>query len=61
MGKFCQCLTELSASDTIMAGYYSLFLFISLFCEGGVRWTGGGGGGWGGGGGDSENIITQFN
>ena len=25
MGKFQQCLTELSACDTIMAGYYSLF------------------------------------
>ena len=22
MGKFCQCLTELSAFDTIMVGYY---------------------------------------
>ena len=30
MGKFRQCLTELSARDMIMAGYYSLtFLFIS--------------------------------
>ena len=30
MGKFRQCLTELSARDTIMAGYYSLrFLFQS--------------------------------
>ena len=29
MGKFHQCLTELSACDTIMAGYYSLtFLFL---------------------------------
>ena len=29
MSKFCQCLTELSAHDTIMAGFYSLtFLFI---------------------------------
>ena len=29
MGKVCHCLTELSAHDTIMAGYYSLtFLFI---------------------------------
>ena len=28
MGKFRQCLTELSAHDTIIAGYYSLiFLF----------------------------------
>ena len=28
MGKFRQCLTELSACDTIMAGYCSLmFLF----------------------------------
>ena len=24
MGKFHQCLTELSACETIMAGYYSL-------------------------------------
>ena len=32
MGKFRQCLTELSAHDTIMAGYYSLtFLFIYIF------------------------------
>ena len=23
-GKFCQCLTELSARDTMIAGYYSL-------------------------------------
>ena len=29
LGKFHQCLTELSAGDTIMTGYYSLtFLFI---------------------------------
>ena len=28
MGKFLQCLTELSTHDTIMAGYYNLmFLF----------------------------------
>ena len=28
-GKFCQCLTDLSACKTIMAGYYSLtFLFL---------------------------------
>ena len=31
MGKFHQCLTDLSARDTIMAGYYSLkFLFEEL-------------------------------
>ena len=30
MGKLRQCLTELSARDTIMAGYYSLtFLLLS--------------------------------
>ena len=29
MGKFRQCLTELSAHDMIIAGYYSLmFLFV---------------------------------
>ena len=29
MGNIRQCLTELSAHDTIMAGYYSLtFLFL---------------------------------
>ena len=27
MGKFRQCLTELSARDTIMAGYSSLTFF----------------------------------
>ena len=35
MGKFHQCLTELSAYDTIMAGYYSLtflFYFFFFFC-----------------------------
>ena len=41
MGKFRQCLTELSARDAIMAGYYSLtfffffsffFFFFSYFC-----------------------------
>ena len=33
MGKFDQCLTELSARDRIMAGYYSLtiFLFRKIF------------------------------
>ena len=32
MGKFRQCLTELSACNTIMAGYNSLtFLFIDRF------------------------------
>ena len=32
MGKFCQCLTELSVHNTIMAGYYSLtFLFSDRF------------------------------
>ena len=31
MGKFCQCLTESSALNTIMVGYYSLtFLFIKV-------------------------------
>ena len=31
MGKFRQCLTELSASDTIMTGYFSLtFLLLSV-------------------------------
>ena len=30
MGKFSQCLTELSAYDTIMAGYYSLMFLFSL-------------------------------
>ena len=29
MGKFCQCLTELPAHDTIMAGYYSLTFLLS--------------------------------
>ena len=34
MGKFRQCLTELSASDSIMAGYYSLtFLFFQVITE----------------------------
>ena len=33
MGKFRQCLTELSTRDTIMAGYYSLtFLFFLFVC-----------------------------
>ena len=30
MGKFPQFLTELSARDTIMAGYYSLMFLLSL-------------------------------
>ena len=31
MGKFYQIFTELSARDTIMAGYYSLtFLFVIM-------------------------------
>ena len=30
MGKFRQCLTELSARDTIMAGYYSLTAFLKF-------------------------------
>ena len=34
MGKVHQNFTELSAHDTIMAGYYSLtFLFLFLFIE----------------------------
>ena len=34
MGKFRQCMTELSAHDTIMAGYYSLtFLFLGKHCS----------------------------
>ena len=34
MGKFRQIFTELSAHDTIMAGYYSLtFLFLFLLLE----------------------------
>ena len=34
MGKFRQCLTELSARDTILAGYYSLmFLFVYTICH----------------------------
>ena len=31
MGKFRQCLTELSARGTIMAGYYSLTFFVVVF------------------------------
>ena len=27
MGKFCQCMTELSAHDTIMAGYYNYNIY----------------------------------
>ena len=35
MGKFCQCLTELPARDTIMAGYYSLkFYYLIRECVG---------------------------
>ena len=30
MGKFRQCLTELSARDTIMAGYYSLTFLLHV-------------------------------
>ena len=40
MGKFRQIFTELSAHDTIMAGYYSLtFLFFSglLSCLVGIK------------------------
>ena len=33
MGKFRQCLTELSAHDTIMAGYYSLTFLFYLLCN----------------------------
>ena len=31
MDKFRQCLTELSAHDTIMAGYYSLTFLYCLY------------------------------
>ena len=31
MGEFRQCLTELSAQDTIMAGYYSLMFLLLPF------------------------------
>ena len=31
MGKFRQCLTELSACNTIMAGYYSLSFYFLCF------------------------------
>ena len=30
MGKFLQILIELSARDTIMAGYYSLTFFLKI-------------------------------
>ena len=30
MGEFRQCLTELSAHDTIMAGYYSLTILFNI-------------------------------
>ena len=30
MGKFRQCLTELSARDTIMAWYYSLTFLLDM-------------------------------
>ena len=29
MDKFCRCLTELSARDMIMAGYYSLTFLLT--------------------------------
>ena len=32
MGKFPQCLTELSACDTIMVGYYSLMFLLFFMC-----------------------------
>ena len=31
MGKFCQIFTELSARDTIMAGYYSLTFLLIIY------------------------------
>ena len=30
MGKFRQSLTELSARDTLMEGYYKRFLFVEM-------------------------------
>ena len=31
MGKFRPCLTEILAHDTIMAGYYSFFVFFLFY------------------------------
>ena len=31
MIKFCQCLTELYAQNTIMAGYYSLMFLLEIY------------------------------
>ena len=33
MGKLCQIFTELSARNTIMAGYYSLRFYFVIFSD----------------------------